>query len=212
MWVRRNWLGAERALRPGRAGVGGGDQLGVILHQRDLRARHRLEPLLRRRPRAERRRTADQRLLQRARLVLQQRRGEPGTVAEAAEQRALADARGGGDRVHRDVLHAVLGEQPRGGAEHLLAVALGVRADPRARRRRRAARTAPASCRKAVPWRQYASAEWPDRGRFPAHFRRGAGGPARILGRADELAPRAAARRGRPARVAQQPRRAGPRR
>ncbi len=62
---------------------------------------------------------------------MQQRLGEPGAVAEAAEEGPLADARGGGDLIHRDGLDAMLAEQPRGGAEHLLAVALGVGADAR---------------------------------------------------------------------------------
>ena len=56
----------------------------------------------------------------------QQREREPRAVAEAAEQRALADACLGGDRVHRDVLDPAAAEQPLGRRQHLLAVALRV--------------------------------------------------------------------------------------
>jgi hypothetical protein len=59
-------------------------------------------------------------------VLLEQRLREPGAVAEAAEQRSLANARLGGDRVHRHVLDAAAGEQPLCGREHLEAVALGV--------------------------------------------------------------------------------------
>ena len=52
-------------------------------------------------------------------------------VAEAAEQRSLADAGGGGDLLHRHAVGTALGEQPRGGREQLLVVAHGVRAQPR---------------------------------------------------------------------------------
>ena len=57
----------------------------------------------------------------------EERPRERRAVAEAAEQRALADAGLGRDRVHRRAAHAVLGEQLLGRREDAPAVARGVR-------------------------------------------------------------------------------------
>jgi hypothetical protein len=61
--------------------------------------------------------------LERRLVLVEQRPQQPGAVAEAAEQRALADARSGGDRVHRDLLDVPLREQPGGRAQDPVAVA-----------------------------------------------------------------------------------------
>ena len=124
--MRRNPYGPVRKRAPGPPASAAAIRSAWRVEQLELRARHRLQPLLRRRARAERRRAADDRLLERDVLLLEQRLGEPGAVAEAAEERALADAGLGRDRVHRDVLDAVAGEQPLGRGEHLGAVALRV--------------------------------------------------------------------------------------
>jgi hypothetical protein len=58
--------------------------------------------------------------------ALDERAGQAGAVAEAAEERALADAGGGRDGVHRDVLRATLGVEPLRGVEDALAVPGGV--------------------------------------------------------------------------------------
>ena len=60
-------------------------------------------------------------------MLVQQRQREPGAVAEAAVQRAGADARRAGDVVHRDVLDAALVHQLRGRRQDAQAVAGGVR-------------------------------------------------------------------------------------
>ena len=52
--------------------------------------------------------------------------GETRAVAEAPEERALADVRGLRDRVHRHVLDAALVEQPCGDGEDPGPVARGV--------------------------------------------------------------------------------------
>jgi hypothetical protein len=125
---------AEEPVGPGlearpRVALGRGHQVGVLLEQPELRAAECLDALLRGGAGTERRRPADRVLLELSRVLLEQRERESGAVTEAAEERALADAGGGGDRIHRDVLDAALGEQPAGRAEHFLAVALRVGAD-----------------------------------------------------------------------------------
>ena len=65
---------------------------------------------------------AYQRVLELARALVEQRHHEPGAVAEATEQRPLADARLGRDRVHRDLLHAALLDQLCSGREDAAAV------------------------------------------------------------------------------------------
>ena len=82
----------------------------------------------RRRAGAERRRAAQDVLLQAPLGLVEQGAQEPLAVAEAAEQRALADAGGARDVVHGDRLHAALGEQPGRRLQHARAVARGVRA------------------------------------------------------------------------------------
>ena len=59
-------------------------------------------------------------------MLAEDRAREARAVAEAAEDRALAHARLGGDGLHRHARRAVALEQPRGGVEHEPAVARGV--------------------------------------------------------------------------------------
>ena len=68
------------------------------------------QPLGRRRAGPERRRAAQDGLLQAPLGLVEQGAQEPLAVAEAPEQRALADAGGARDVVHGDRLHAALGE------------------------------------------------------------------------------------------------------
>src|SRR2546423_6717818 len=95
------------------------------------RLTERAEPVGGRRAGPERRAAADARLLQRALALVEQREGERAAVAEAPVERALADAGGAGDVVHRDVVDAALREERAGGLEDLAAVAGGVGALPR---------------------------------------------------------------------------------
>ena len=121
--------------RPGPVAVelalGGRDQLAVLAEVREQALAERDQSLDRRRARAQRRRPADQVLLQPPLVLGQQREDEPGAVAEPAEQRALADARLGGDGVHRHAVGAALGEQLLGRGQDLVAVARRVGAQRR---------------------------------------------------------------------------------
>jgi hypothetical protein len=90
------------------------DQLGERAPARD-------RPLDRRRTRAKRRRPAQHRLLRLALVVAGQRERQPRAVAEAPVDRPLADARVGGDGVHRDVLDPVAGTEALERLEHLAA-------------------------------------------------------------------------------------------
>ena len=65
--------------------------------------------------------------------LVEQGAREPGAVAEAPEQRPLAHPGRGGDGVHRDVGHAVGGEQPLRRAQHRQPVAARVGALDRLR-------------------------------------------------------------------------------
>ena len=101
--------------------------------QRGERGEEREQPLARRRARAERRRTPEHLLLERALVLVEQGQREPRPVAEAVEHRALGDPGLARDLVHRHRLDAALGEQPAGGGQDPLAVARGVGAlGPRA--------------------------------------------------------------------------------
>ena len=79
----------------------------------------RLQALGGGRARAERRRAGDQRVLELARVLVEQREREPGAVAEAAVERAGADAGGAGDVLHRDVLDPALVDQRRAAASRM---------------------------------------------------------------------------------------------
>jgi hypothetical protein len=60
-------------------------------------------------------------------LVVQERDQETGPVAEAPEDGALADPRGGGHRLHGQVRRSALGHQPGGRVQQAGAIACGVR-------------------------------------------------------------------------------------
>ena len=112
--------------RAGGGRLGADDQLGVLLQQGEQRAEEGVEALPGGRARPERGRAPQDQALQLALGVLQQRQRQPGPVAEAPEERALADARGGGDLVHRHRVDAALGEEAAGGLQDARAVAGGV--------------------------------------------------------------------------------------
>ena len=61
-------------------------------------------------------------------VLVEQYDHQAGPAAEPAEQRALADARRGGDVIHRDGVGAVFGNQTAGGVEQQHAVSGGVTA------------------------------------------------------------------------------------
>ena len=84
------------------------------------------QPLQRRRAGPQRRRTEHERLLLGLLVLVEQHDHQARPAAEPAEQRALADACGGGDVVHRDRVGAALGDQPAGGIQQQRAVARGV--------------------------------------------------------------------------------------
>jgi hypothetical protein len=99
----------------------------VRLEQPDHPAAESDHALDRRRARPERWLASYQRVLELPRPLVEQGHDETGAVAEAAEQRALPDAGLRRDRLHRDVLDAVLLDQLRRRREDAAAVASGVR-------------------------------------------------------------------------------------
>jgi hypothetical protein len=106
----------------GGAVLGGHHRLRVTLQELEVGAAEGQQPLARRGARADRRRAADERVLE-LRLVLgEDRAGEPRAVPEAAEQRSLAHAGLGGHGVHGDRRRAVGREQPGRGGQHAAAV------------------------------------------------------------------------------------------
>ena len=84
------------------------------------------QSLQRRRVRPERRGSEQEGLLAGPLVLVEQHHHQPGPAAEPAEHRALADARGRGDVVHRDRVRAALGDQPARGVEQQRPVARGV--------------------------------------------------------------------------------------
>jgi hypothetical protein len=86
------------------------------------------DALDRRRARPEWGGASDQLLLQLPLARVEQRQRKAGPVAEAAVERALADARLLGDAIHRDRRGSLLVEEPAGRGEDQLAVAGGVAA------------------------------------------------------------------------------------
>jgi hypothetical protein len=119
--------GVGALLRAGVAALGDEQQLAVRLEQVEHPLAERHQALGGRGARPERRLAADERVLEGAVALGQQRARERRAIAEAPEQRALADARLGRDGVHRRAAHAVLGEQLLGRGEDPPAVARGVR-------------------------------------------------------------------------------------
>ena len=75
----------------------------------------------------------EERLLVRLLVLVEQHHHQAGPAAEPPEQRALADARGRRDVVHRDRVGAAFGDQPAGRVEQQRAVAGGVAALVRGR-------------------------------------------------------------------------------
>jgi hypothetical protein len=101
--------------------------VAVLLEEGDVRGVERAQPLHGGRSRPERRRAAQDAVLQVALVLVEQGRRDRRAVRVAAVEGALADPRRG-----RDLLHGrparVLREQAGGSVEHPQAVALGVRA------------------------------------------------------------------------------------
>ncbi len=98
----------------------------MAIEEGQVRGAEGVQALARRRAGAEWRRAADHALLEPRLVLADDRAREARAVAEAAEDRALADARLGGDRLHRHARRAVALEQPRGRVEHEFPVARGV--------------------------------------------------------------------------------------
>jgi hypothetical protein len=111
-----------------RLGGAGDERRGVPVEDREVATAERVQPLARRGAGTERRRAAQQLLLERDVVVVEQRVREAGSVAEAAVHRPHADGRGSGDVLHRDVGGAALGEQLLGGDEDPAPVGGSVRA------------------------------------------------------------------------------------
>lgn len=126
-------VGADPVAGAWRGSLRHPDQVQVLQQVVQVSLGESREPLRRIRTRAQWRRPVQDRLLHLAFPVIQEGDGEPGLVAEPAEDRSLAHAGGGGHLVHRDRVHAVLGEQPGGGRQHGRAVAGRVRPLPRGR-------------------------------------------------------------------------------
>ena len=106
-----------RGIRAGaiaqRPGLTGQRDVAVALEQLDHRAVERRQPVGRRRARPERRRPAQQRVLEFALVLVEQRLSDRRDVGIAAIQRPLPHAGGGRDLLHRH--GAALDEQPLGG-------------------------------------------------------------------------------------------------
>src|SRR5687767_897438 len=123
----------ERAAAVALDRAGGDQQVRVALHQVDVGGPERLQALRGRGAGAEWSRPGDQRVLELARVLLQQREREARAVAEAAVEGAGADTGGTRDVLHRDVLDPPLVDQPRRRLEDAQAVAGGVGALARRR-------------------------------------------------------------------------------
>ena len=108
--------------------LGGHQQLGVALEEVQVRAPERAQALERRSARAEWGLAADHRVLQLRLVFGEDCAGEARAVAEAPEERALADAGLGRDGIHRHVRGAAAREQLLRRRKHLAAVLGGVRA------------------------------------------------------------------------------------
>ena len=98
----------------------------MAVEEGEVRGTERGQALARRRAGPERRRAADHALLQPGLVLVEHRAREARAIAEAAEHRALAHARLGGDGLHRHARRSVALEQPRGRIEDQLAVARSV--------------------------------------------------------------------------------------
>ena len=91
-------------------------------------AAERQQPFQWRRVGPERRGSEQEGLLAGPLVLVEQHHHQPGPAAEPAEHRALADACGRGDIVHRDRVGAALGDEPARGIEQQRPVARGVAA------------------------------------------------------------------------------------
>ncbi len=108
------------------AGLTGQEQVEFVDGAAQQRAAEGPQPLDGGCAGTQRGRTAQQRGLELALGVVEECREQPGAVAETAEDRALAHAGRGGDRLHREGARAVLGDQALGGLQEPGAVARGV--------------------------------------------------------------------------------------
>ena len=91
--------------------LGGPDQLAVPIQVLGEAGHEGDQPVACRRAGAERRLAPDQLLLEKPLALADHRPRQAGAIAEAAEERALADARLRRDVVHRHVLHPALREE-----------------------------------------------------------------------------------------------------
>ena len=102
----------HRCVEPRLRVAGGvGEQCVVGVHELQPVASVGQQPLQRRGARPQRRRAEHERLLLGLLVLVEQHDHQPGPAAEAAEQRALADAGGGRDVVRGDRVGAALGDQ-----------------------------------------------------------------------------------------------------
>ena len=81
------------------------------------------QAIQRRRIRAQRRRTEQERFLAGPLVLVEQHHHQSGPAAEPPKHRALADAGGGGDVVHADRIGPALGDEPARGVQQQQPVA-----------------------------------------------------------------------------------------
>ena len=86
------------------------------------------QPFQRRRFRPEGRGPEQEGFLAGPLVLVEQHHHQPGPAAEPPEHRALADARGRGDVVHRDRVGSAFGDEPARGVEQQRPIARGVAA------------------------------------------------------------------------------------
>src|SRR5437870_2132495 len=109
-----------------RTRLGGGEDLALDLDLLEPALAVGDEALIRPSARSQRRRPADEAFLERTLALVEQCAQQPVAISEAAKQRALADAGGTRDLIHRHAVHAPLRDEPLGGAQDRLAVARSV--------------------------------------------------------------------------------------
>jgi hypothetical protein len=120
----------DRGVAPRPGAAGRLDQGPVTEVELQPGATEREQALHRLGSRAERRRPGDDGRLERRLAAVQHRAHQALAAVEAPEDRALADPRPGGDRLHGHGLDAVLADQRVGGDQERLPVASGVAALP----------------------------------------------------------------------------------
>src|SRR5437870_7696503 len=108
--------------------LGGGEDLALDLDLLEPALAVGDQALIGSSARSQRRRPADEAFLERSLALIEQCAQQPVAISEAAKQRALADAGGTRDLIHRHALHAPLRDESLGGAKDRLAVAHRVRA------------------------------------------------------------------------------------